>query len=364
VTAFPTELNAIENRVRAIDPIKYSNTRNFQGGAVTRLGPYISRSVISTKLVLEHVKTLNLEWKQVEKMVQELAWRDYWQLVWIEKRDEIFQDLKHQQKPISNHQIPEAIMNANTGIKAIDEAIEELYEMGYMHNHMRMYVASVCCNIAHSHWLEPAKWMYSHLLDGDIASNHLSWQWVAGAFANKKYVANQENINKYFNSQQRKTFLDVDYSEFEHLETPEHFNNTKPLGAKLSLPKNEKVNIESSKKTLIYNYYNIDPYWHQRADVQRIYLMEPSFYQKYPVSQKCINFALELTQNIEGIKVFVGEFSALNKILNSKLIHFKEHPSNDHYQGHQESRTWMTSVKGYYPSFFAYWKKAKKELLY
>lgn len=361
---FPTQLEAIERRIQTIDPIKYSATRNFENGAVTRLSPYISRGVISTKQVFKHIETLNLEWGQVEKLVQELAWRDYWQLVWIEKKDEIFQDLKHQQQPISNHQIPEAIVNATTGISAVDKAIKELYETGYMHNHMRMYVASICCNIAQSHWLEPAKWMYSHLLDGDVASNHLSWQWVAGAFANKKYVANQENINKYFNSNQRQTFLDVDYSAFEQLKTPNNLKNTVDLNLEFKLPTTESVNIDPHQKTFIYNYYNLDPYWHNDEDVQRILLLEPSFFQKFPVSQQCIDFAVELSENIQGIKLFVGEFSALNALIESDLIHFKEHPTNDHYKGNEESRTWMTSVKGYYPSFFAYWKKAKKELIY
>ena len=77
--------------------------------------------------------------------------------------------------------MPKAVVEANTTIDAIDEAINELYQNGYMHNHMRMYLASLCCNIAKCHWKHPAKWMYFYLLDGDLASNTLSWQWVAGS---------------------------------------------------------------------------------------------------------------------------------------------------------------------------------------
>jgi len=128
--------------------------------------------------------TLGITWQDSEKLIQELAWRDYWQQVWIAKGDDINTDLKTTQKSVSNHQVPKAIINASTGIEAVDAAIKELYNTGYMHNHMRMYIASICCNIANSHWLAPAKWMYAHLLDGDCASNQLSWQWVAGAFSN------------------------------------------------------------------------------------------------------------------------------------------------------------------------------------
>jgi deoxyribodipyrimidine photo-lyase len=100
--------------------------------------------------------------------------------------------------------------------------VEELKQTGYMHNHLRMYVAAIACNIGHSHWHLPARWMYYHLLDADWASNALSWQWVAGSFSSKKYYANQENINKYCHTQQRNTFLDVSYEAYETMPTPRY----------------------------------------------------------------------------------------------------------------------------------------------
>jgi len=295
-------------------------------------------------------------------LVQELAWRDYWQQVWRTKKDEIKKDLKNEQAPISNYQIPKAILDANTGIDAVDEAIRELYETGYMHNHMRMYIASICCNIAKSHWREPAKWMYAHLKDGDLASNYLSWQWVAGAFANKKYYANQENINTFFNSTQKDTFIDVEYSEFENIEIPNILQVTKAFEMETILPKTEKLILETDKKTLVYNYYNLDPKWYAEENVQRIFLIEPSFFKENPVDKKCLNFALDLTKNIKGIQFFVGEFSELNAIINTEQIIYKEHPTNSHYKGTEESREWLSSVEGYFPSFFSFWKKCQKEL--
>ncbi|WP_425637998.1 FAD-binding domain-containing protein [Algoriphagus yeomjeoni] len=361
---FPTDLPSIESRIQAIDPVRYASSRNYKDGAVTRLSPYISRGVISTKQVFEHIKTLDLKWYQAEKLIQELAWRDYWQQVWIAKGEGINQDLKQAQAPISNHQIPSAIFNAETGINAVDLAIKELYKTGYMHNHMRMYVASICCNIAKSHWLQPAQWLYSHLLDGDLASNQLSWQWVAGAFSSKKYVANQWNINTYFDDNQKSTFLDVEYEEFEHMQIPSQLLDTIPFHLETILPSCDDLKVEKNKTTLIYNYYNIDPYWHQDEDVQRFFLLEPSFFKKNPVSQKCLDFALDLTRNIQGIQLFVGEFSELIELINSEQVIYKEHPTNRHYQGNEESREWMSGVTGYFPSFFAFWKKCKKEIRY
>ena len=87
-----------------------------------------------------------------------------------------------------------------------------------MHNHLRMYTAAICCNIGQYHWLQPAKWMYYHLLDGDWGSNALSWQWVAGTNSHKKYIANQENINKYCFTKDENTFLDKSYAELSAFE--------------------------------------------------------------------------------------------------------------------------------------------------
>ncbi|NND09208.1 MAG: deoxyribodipyrimidine photolyase [Saprospiraceae bacterium] len=359
---FPTDVEAIEQRISDIDPIRYGYSRNFADGAVTKLSPYISRGVVSTKVVFDHIRSLDLPFKKVEKLVQELAWRDYWQQVWIAKGDGINVDLKHKQEPVSNFEVPLPIMTHQTSIDVIDEAILDLYRTGYMHNHMRMYVASITCNIAQSHWLNPAQWMYAHLLDGDWASNALSWQWVAGTNAHKKYFANQQNINKYFYSNQSNTFLDVDYSYFGALPIPEHMQDTALFSLQTELPKNKKQHFQRGHKTLLYNYYNLDPYWHTDEDVQRILLLEPSFFDKYPVSPKCIGFMLELAQNISGIKIFVGKFQELAQKIGEESIVFKEHPTNAHYRGRSESRDWMFDVEGYYPSFFAFWKQCKKML--
>ncbi len=359
---FPTDLLQIESRVREIDPVKYGSTRNFENGALSYLSPYISRGVISTLHVLNHIKTLGIYWEESEKLVQELAWRDYFQQVWIAKGDAIKADLKNVQAPVKNHEMSQAVANAKTGINAIDEAINLLLKTGYMHNHMRMYVASVSCNMAQSHWLQPAKWLYSHLLDGDLASNFLSWQWVAGAFSNKKYYANQDNVNTYFKSIQKNTFIDVPYSDFENMTVPQILEDTIPFTLETNLPKIEKPNIEREKKTLVYNYYNMDPYWHKQEDCQRVLLLEPSFFKAYPITQKCVDFVMGLSKNIDEILVFIGEFSELEKELSPNKIYFKEHPTANHYHGNEEPRHWMSDVKGYYPSFFAFWKKSKKEL--
>ena len=76
-------------------------------------------------------------------------------------------------------------------------AIRSLYDTGSMHNHARMWLASYMVHLRKIHWRAGADWLYGHLLDGDLASNHLSWQWVAGTGSNKPYLFNAENVTRY-----------------------------------------------------------------------------------------------------------------------------------------------------------------------
>lgn len=360
---FPVLFSEIQERIEEIDPIRYGSTRNYLNGAVSRLSPYISRGVISTQQVFNALLDKGYSPGQMGKFMQELAWRDYWQQVWVAKGFAINEDVKHSQGLVSNQLIATAVVEGETTISAIDQAILQLYETGYMHNHLRMYVASVACNAAQSHWRLPAKWMYYHLLDADWASNALSWQWVAGSNANKKYVANQENINKYCFTEQTNTFLDVPYSELPLKEIPEVLKQTSGPELSTPLPVGEKLQIETTWPSCIYNFYNLDPTWRTSAPANRILLLEPSKFSDYPVSQKTIDFTLRLAKNnIQNVQVFVGEFDDL--ILQYKLqeVYYKEHPLNYNYKGQEDSREWMFQVTGYYPSFFAFWKKCKKQL--
>lgn len=358
---FETSIERILERVEAVDPLEYARTRNFTGGAVTRLSPYISRGVISPKRILDAVRRKKHEPYRIEKFVQELAWREYFQNVW--QAQNIDEDVRQPQPDVKNLQMPKTLLDAATGIEAIDDAINDLYEKGYIHNHLRMYVASIACNIGRSHWKIPAKWFYYHLLDADWASNALSWQWTAGAFSNKKYYANQENINKYCAGEQRGTFLDVEYAEFPDLPVPEVLRETENPVLQTILPKKAAIEIDAALPTFVYNFYNLDPFWKADAKANRVLLLEPTHFEKYPVSAKTLDFVLQLAENIAGIKIYTGEFDELKTEHNLSELHFKEHPTNSHYAGFEEPRDWMfPEIKGYFPSFFGYWKKCEKLL--
>ncbi|WP_109829688.1 FAD-binding domain-containing protein [Reichenbachiella versicolor] len=357
---FTTDYQKIINLLEAYDPSRYTASRNYIDGTVSRLSPYISRGVISTRDVMKSLVIKGVDLRRIEKFIQELAWRDYWQRVWQVK--DVNLDIKHPQPHFLHTDIPNAITDTNTGIEALDKGINELNNIGYIHNHMRMYLAMLICNIGKSHWMTPARWMYYDLLDADWASNALSWQWVAGANSNKLYIANQENINKYTHSDQTKTYLDTSYEELMGINVPKELKEISTLSLTTSLPKTGLVTINPDQPVLIYNFYNLDPKWHQGLDANRILLLEPSVFEKYPVSDRSIQFTLDLADNIPNIQIFTGEFNDLKRMLKpNQEIRFKEHPLNQ-YEGIEEPRDWMTSVSGYFPSFFSFWKKAKREL--
>jgi deoxyribodipyrimidine photo-lyase len=358
---FATDYKTILEKIDRVDPVQYGKTRNYINGAVTSLSPYISRGVTSTKQVLKHMLEKGYNVRQIESFVKELCWRDYFQRVGQWK--DLSKDTRQAQEPVTNEEIPVQVLTATTGIEGIDSAITQLYDTGYMHNHCRMYTASVICNIARSYWYRPSQWMYYHLLDGDWASNACSWQWVAGTNSHKKYYANQENINRYTHTNQADTYLDKPYEELAYMETPAPLLHTQQFAPETDLPESSAIQIDAALPTFIYNYYNLDPNWHNENAGNRILLIEPEIFSQYPVSKSCMDFMLALGKNIPGLQLYTGSFQNLVDTYKIKNIYFKEHPLNIGYNGTEEPRDWITDkVSGYYPSFFGYWKQVERHL--
>lgn len=379
------------DQVKSYDPSSYHSTRNFTNGAVTAWSPYISRGFLSPVLVMEILKGKYSKQAWIGFM-QQMAWREYFQRVWQEKGDLILQDLKTPQANPILQQAPHALTNASTGIQAIDTAICQLYEKGYLHNHLRMYIAMLHTNIFKAAWLPGAKWMYAHLLDHDPAANFLSWQWVAGTSSSKQYVANQENINKYTNTKQAGTFLDTEYEQLPEaiFDTRGNIKSNIEEDWRRTLDQEIEMNgiqileqlkqanalanfnaeqLDTNLPYCIYNSFNLDPLWHAAEKVNRILLLEPNHYAKFPITEKVLQSIIDLAvANIEGLHIYIGNFETLIQDIGSAknqtpVVYFKEHPSAAHYHGIQEQRGWLfPEVTGYYPSFFGYWKKCEKYL--
>ena len=154
------------HKINCFDPINYSYSRNYLDGGVSRLSPYISRGVISTKTIFDKILDRGYEIQKVQKIPSGTNLERLLAKKWLSIGN-INIDLKNKQYPIQSYKMPLSVLKYSTSITAIDQSIKQLYESGYMHNHLRMYTAGICCNIGQYHWLKPAKWMYFHLLDGD-----------------------------------------------------------------------------------------------------------------------------------------------------------------------------------------------------
>ena len=131
--------------------------------------------------------------------LQAYGWREFFRHVWSHRGDEILQSLHAGPRPDAAYDpvLPADIREARTGVAVIDEAVRTLYATGTLHNHARMWLASYVVHLRHVHWRAGADWLLAHLLDGDLASNHLSWQWVAGTGSHKPYLFNADNVARY-----------------------------------------------------------------------------------------------------------------------------------------------------------------------
>ena len=355
---FPTKLANVYKRIDAFDPEHYARTRNFLNGGVSYLSPYLSRGFITVPQVVERMKNRGIGMQQAEKFIQELAWREFYTRTWFQKGDLIFEDIRHPQEGVENQGIPEAVLNANTGIQAIDSHLTHFWETGYLHNHLRMYLAAIICNMGKYHWREPADWLYYHLLDGDLASNALSWQWCAGTFSNKPYFVNQANINTYSGTKQSGTFLDFDYELLPINAVPDVLKKSEKINLVFTPPETKALDLQENAPTFIYTHYTLDPTFHIGEEGNRILILEPSHFKKHAISPKTLNFILSLGENIPGLQVYYGEYSDL-----SLQGIFRDHPINAHFQGIREKHPSLApDLAGEFPSFFSFWNKLKNQL--
>ena len=187
-----------ERLVRQIQPDRYTSTRNMLTGSVTRLSPYLRQGVIALAEVRRRILE-NASTHKAHKLLQELAWRDYFQRVYARLGDSVWNDIEPYKTGITHYRqdLPEDIEQGTTGAVCIDSFAHDLKAIGYLHNHARLWTASYVVHHRRIRWQAGAYWFLQHLLDGDPASNNLSWQWVASTFAAKPYFFNRENLARY-----------------------------------------------------------------------------------------------------------------------------------------------------------------------
>jgi deoxyribodipyrimidine photo-lyase len=187
------------DRVR---PAAYARTRNFLDGAVTRLSPYLRHGILTLAEVRDAAQRRAPN-THLEKFVAELAWRDYYLRVHRVLGDRIWDDVEPYKTGWASadysDELPKDIAEGRTGLACMDGFVRDLRETGYVHNHARMWFASYVVHTRRIAWQAGARFYLAHLLDGDPASNNLSWQWVASTFAHKPYIFDRANLARYTN---------------------------------------------------------------------------------------------------------------------------------------------------------------------
>ncbi|MFN4896055.1 MAG: FAD-binding domain-containing protein [Pseudomonadota bacterium] len=187
---------------------KYAERRGFvsaDDGAVSRLSPYIRRRVITEQELARKVLE-SFSFQVAEKFIQEVVWRTYWK-GWLERHQEVWLSCVQREmqylSTIDRYDWSEKYQQAcrgTTNFAFFNDWVTELVETGYLHNHIRMWFASVWIFTLQIPWQLGAMFMYRHLLDGDPASNTLSWRWVAGLQTKgKTYLVRADNIATYSN---------------------------------------------------------------------------------------------------------------------------------------------------------------------
>jgi len=371
-------MNFVTSRASAIEKLnnfveqnlfEYSRLRNFDYGPNNRsniscLSPYITHGVISELEVIK--KSLNkFSFSKNEKFIQEVLWRTYWK-GWLELRPNVWTDYLNDLKKIREEFKDDAgykkAIEGNTNIECFNEWANELRENNYLHNHARMWFASIWVFTLELPWQLGAEFFMKHLYDGDAAANTLGWRWVAGVQTQgKNYLASEWNIKKFTNNRfsniklnenappktSNKTYsaLKPEFNNpqklgeenlfiFENslsLETSD-FNNQKFKKIFLVSNKNENRTIKLSEKLMTFKFQLIEDQKKRLKeksidseiiDISEIHYINETSYGLYPTVGENLDFININNLKIEFLYRKLDQFSW--QYCNKGFFNFKNH---------------------------------------
>ena len=274
---------------------EYSNKRNYDYGPDNRsnvscLSPYITHGVINELEVID--KSLKkFSFSKNEKFIQEVLWRTYWK-GWLELRPKVWTDFLTELKKIrlefnDNQKYLNAI-EGKTNIECFNHWVKELQEYNYLHNHTRMWFASIWIFTLNLPWQLGAELFMKHLYDGDAASNTLGWRWVSGIQTlGKHYLATEWNIKKFTNNRYYNIKLNEKasplVSDKSYTANNKNFNNT----------------LDSQNKNLIIFENNLS---FETTDFKR-----HKFNKIYLIRTKNKNREIKISENLENFKISLIE---------------------------------------------------------
>ena len=313
-------LKKLDNFINAELP-NYNFKRNFDLGPddksnVSCLSPYISHRLI-TEYEVAKIVLAKFPYQKVEKYIQEIFWRVYWK-GWLELRPQVWSDFTEDLKALKEDDNYKKAINGETQIKCFNDWVNELKENNYLHNHTRMWFASIWIFTLNLPWQKGAEFFMKHLFDGDAASNTLSWRWVAGLQTKgKHYVAQAWNISKFTNNKYQNVKLN---------------ENALPLTDKREYklsPINLDYDDNANENLLVFeNELNLEN--HKLKNYKNIYLiLLTNEVRKIKLEKKVLDFK---TQIINDQKKRLDQIKVLNEIelqsLAKEIISFDViHPS-------------------------------------
>ena len=289
--------SAIEMLNKFIDQnlFEYSRLRNFDYGPNNRsniscLSPYITHGVINELEVID--KSLKkFSFAKNEKFIQEVLWRVYWK-GWLELRPNVWSDylmeLDKIKKEFKNNQNYLDAIEGKTDIECFNQWIIELKENNYLHNHTRMWFASIWVFTLELPWQLGAEFFMQHLYDGDPASNTLGWRWVAGVQTQgKHYLASEWNINKFTNNR----FKNIKLNESAQ---PIFSNKTYSIDRKDFL--NSEI-LENKNLLIFENNMTFELSEFKEHKFKKIFLVSNEINRTIKLSEKVLKFKANLLKD-------------------------------------------------------------------
>ena len=311
--------SAIEKLNLFIDQnlFEYSRLRNFDYGPDNRsniscLSPYITHGVISELEVIK--KSLSkFSFSKNEKFIQEVLWRTYWK-GWLELRPAVWTDylneLKKIREELKDSPNYKNAIEGNTNIECFNEWVNELKENNYLHNHARMWFASIWVFTLELPWQLGAEFFMKHLYDGDAAANTLGWRWVAGIQTQgKNYLASEWNIKKFTNNR----FSNIKLNE----NAPPKTNNKTYAASKLEF--NNPQNLEEKNLLIFENNLSFEIGDFKDQKFKKVFLISNKNENRtIELSEKLVKFKSQL---IEDQKKRLDEKSINCEIIDLSEIH-------------------------------------------
>ena len=295
------------SRAKAVDQLNnfieqnltdYSKLRNFDFGPDNRsniscLSPYITHGIINELEVID--KSLKkFSFVKNEKFIQEVLWRVYWK-GWLELRPNVWSDylieLDKLRNEFKNDQNYLNVIEGKTKIECFNQWVNELKENNYLHNHTRMWFASIWIFTLELPWQLGAEFFMQHLYDGDTASNTLGWRWVAGVQTQgKHYLASEWNINKFTNNRFQNIKLNENAS-------PKISNKSYPL---IKRNFNNPQNLEEKNLLIFENNLSFEITDFQENNFKKIYIISNrNENRSIKLSEKLVKFKSLLMKDQE-----------------------------------------------------------------